>query len=280
MAIATEPLVSPPGVPDSPAAGERLVSVEDLSLSYGRGRGAKEVLRGIRLELAEREFVCVLGASGCGKTSLLRLLAGYEQPTSGRVRVLEREKAEPRSEVGVVFQHANLFPWLTVQRNVEFGLRMQGVGRRERRERAADILRRVGLEDASSSLPYQLSGGMKQRAAIARTLAAEPRLILMDEPFGALDAITRENLQEMLRGLWLTGRQAIFFITHDVDEALLLSTRILVMSGSPGRIAVDMPNPLFSDEEPLSEIRKRREFGVLRDRLVGSLKAPAGAGTR
>ncbi|MBB6636350.1 ABC transporter ATP-binding protein [Cohnella thailandensis] len=252
--------------------GERLVSIEEVSLVYGRGKKEKEVLRNVSLELREREFVCVLGASGCGKTSLLRLIAGYEQPSSGRVRVLGREKAEPRPEVGVVFQHANLFPWLSIRRNAEFGLRMQGVGRAERRERAEEAVRRVGLGDAEDKLPFELSGGMKQRAAIARTLAASPRIILMDEPFGALDAITRENLQQQLRRLWLASRQAIFFITHDVDEALLLATRVVVLGGSPGSVAVDAPNPLYSEEESTAELRKRQEYGKLREQLVESLK--------
>ncbi|RUS48401.1 ABC transporter ATP-binding protein [Cohnella sp. AR92] len=261
---------------DSPSLeGERLVAIEDLSLVYGRGKKAKEVLSGVQLELGEREFVCVLGASGSGKTSLLRLIAGYEQPTSGFVRVLGKEKAAPNSEVGVVFQHANLFPWLSIQRNVEFGLRMQGVGRADRTMKAAEAIRQVGLRDAADRLPYQLSGGMKQRAAIARTLAASPRLILMDEPFGALDAITRENLQQQLRQLWLASQQAVFFITHDVDEALLLATRIVVLSGSPGKVAVDMPNPLYSEEETAADLRKHRDYGKLREQLVASLKQEA-----
>ncbi|THF73846.1 ABC transporter ATP-binding protein [Cohnella fermenti] len=254
------------------ARGKRLVSIENMAFQYGSGRRAKAVLNGIDLELRENEFVCVLGASGCGKTSLLRLIAGYERPTSGSVNVLGAARSGPRPEVGVVFQHANLFPWLTIRRNVEFGLRMQGAGREERRERAEDALRLVGLIDAADRLPYELSGGMKQRAAIARTIAASPTIILMDEPFGALDAITRESLQQQLRELWLSSRQSVLFITHDVDEALLLATRIVVLGGSPGAVLFDRPNPLHSEEGTADQLRRRYEYGKQREKLVETLK--------
>jgi taurine transport system ATP-binding protein len=248
--------------------GELLLNVKDLSLSYGTGKQSKLVLNQINLEIREQEFVAVLGASGCGKTSLLRILAGYEQPTSGSVRVLDQTRVSPSAEVGVVFQHANLFPWLSVQRNVEFGLKMKRLIKPQRKVIAANILSQVGLTASAHLLPYQLSGGMKQRAAIARTLATSPRVLLMDEPFGALDAITRESLQALIKSIWKTTRRTIFFITHDVDEALYLGTRIIVMNGSPGTIGIDIANPIFEEGGSTTSLRKSKEYAFLRETLL------------
>lgn len=261
---------------EAPERGERLVAARDVSLAYeaaGKSRGAaagSPVLAGLSLDVREGEFVVVLGASGCGKTSLLRLLAGYVKPTAGTVDVLGRP-AEPGADVGVVFQQANLFPWLTVRRNVEFGLRMQGLGRQERRETALAYLEQVGLADYGDYLPFQLSGGMKQRGAIARALAAGPRILLMDEPFGALDALTREHLQALVRKIWRQSGLTVFFITHDVDEALYLGTRIVVMNGSPGNIGADEPNELFDRGADVSELRGLRPYAAARARLLAQL---------
>ncbi|BBI32404.1 ABC transporter ATP-binding protein [Cohnella abietis] len=248
--------------------GELLIAVEDLSLSYGSGKRNKQVLGHINLEIREQEFVAVLGSSGCGKTSLLRILAGYEQLSAGRINVLGKDRVSPNADVGVVFQHANLFPWLSVQNNVQFGLKMKRLPKPQREEIASEIIAQVGLAPFAHYLPYQLSGGMKQRAAIARTLAADPRIMLMDEPFGALDAITRENLQSMLKLIWKNSRRTVFFITHDVDEALFLGTRIIVMNGSPGRIGTDIANPIFEDGGSIASLRKNKEYSFLRESLL------------
>ncbi|WP_202915269.1 ABC transporter ATP-binding protein [Paenibacillus paridis] len=248
------------------------ITMRGVKLIYPNGKTNAEVLGHINLSIQEGEFVCILGPSGCGKTSLLKVAAGYEQPTSGMVSIYERPHYRPHHEVGVVFQHANLFPWLSVQSNVEFGLKMLSCPRAERKEKAASIVKQVGLTSYSSLFPFQLSGGMKQRTAIARALATDPRIILMDEPFASLDAITRESLQYLIRKIWVNSGKTIVFITHDVDEALLLGTRIITMQAAPGRIEVDMPNPLNKRSEPFTFVRKHSRYGELRDLLVRSLR--------
>jgi len=251
------------------------VTLEDVGLSYGRAAKQQHILRDLNLAIDEKEFVCVLGPSGCGKTSLLRLLAGYTPPTTGEVHVFGKRMTAPSPEVGVVFQQANLFPWLTVKGNAEFGLKMAGVSKAERKQRVDRILEIVGLSSHVDLLPHQLSGGMKQRAALARTLVTEPKLILMDEPFAALDAITRETLQSQLKEIWASTGTTIFFITHDVDEALLLSTRIIVMNGSAGSggIREDLESPLHSQNRNLSSVRQHSKYASLRESLVDSLKS-------
>ncbi|RXZ82563.1 ABC transporter ATP-binding protein [Paenibacillaceae bacterium] len=248
------------------------VKLTGVGLRYPDGAKQREVLRDINLHIAEGEFVCVLGASGSGKTSLLRMIAGYEQPAAGEISIFGQRHTGPNQRVGVVFQHANLFPWLNVRSNVEFGLKMQGISKETRREKAAYYIEQVGLSNAVKLLPHQLSGGMKQRVAIARTLVTDPNLILMDEPFAALDAITREALQSQVRELWLQTGKTAFFITHDVDEALFLAGRIIVMGGSPGSITTDLPNPLQHRIGGLSEIRSGKEYAMLREQLIQLLK--------
>ncbi|MFB9328092.1 ABC transporter ATP-binding protein [Paenibacillus aurantiacus] len=246
------------------------IQLKELSLSYRQGGSEFRVLERIDLALAQDEFVCVLGPSGCGKSSLLNIIAGYLKPTGGTVAIDGEAHIEPTPQVGVVFQHANLFPWLTVAGNVEFGLRMAGMSKKERKQQAAHYIEMVGLEAAASRLPHQLSGGMKQRTALARTLATGPRIVLMDEPFSALDAQTRESMQEHVRRIWEQTRRCFFFITHDVDEALLLGRRIIVMQPNPGRIVHDFRNPLFPDAEtPDSRtLRSDHTFAELRRQLV------------
>ncbi|WP_138753323.1 ABC transporter ATP-binding protein [Paenibacillus sinopodophylli] len=248
------------------------ISLRGIHLAYANRAAVSEVLGEINLSIQEGEFLCILGPSGCGKTSLLKVAAGYEQPTRGEVNIFERTHDKPHHEVGVVFQHSNLFPWLSVQGNVEFGLKMLDRSRLERKETASAIVKQVGLTTYSSLLPFQLSGGMKQRTAIARALATDPRIILMDEPFASLDAITRESLQYLIRKIWVSSGKTIIFITHDVDEALLLGTRIITMQGGPGRIELDIPNPLNKRSEPFTFVRKHPKFGELRDSLVRSLR--------
>ncbi|MEK8130322.1 ABC transporter ATP-binding protein [Paenibacillus filicis] len=255
------------------AEGRNGISLEGIDLTYSQGSSSLEVLKGIDLRLQPDEFVCVLGPSGCGKSSLLHIIAGYLPPTGGTVRISGKAHTEPDAQVGVVFQHANLFPWLTIAGNIEFGLKMAKLPRTERRKRAATYLELVGLAQAGALLPHQLSGGMKQRAAIARTLATDPSIVLMDEPFSALDALTRESMQLHLRSIWLKTRKCVFFITHDVDEALLLGRRILIMQPGPGRIVQDFVNPLFQETEEVSfnRIRSEREFIELRSFLISQI---------
>jgi len=265
-----EPVRPALSAPPSRAADTAGIRLTDISLTYRQGSSPVQVLQGINLALEPDEFACVLGPSGCGKSSLMNIMAGYLKPTGGSVRINGSLHTKPNPQVGVVFQHANLFPWLSIAGNVAFGLRMAGVPRKERKRRAAEYLALVGLEHAAELLPNQLSGGMKQRAALARTLAAEPSIVLMDEPFSALDALTRESMQLHLRSIWQRTRKCIFFITHDVDEALLLGRRILVMQPGPGRIVQNFANPLFREQSGASfdELRAGKEFAALRRQLI------------
>lgn len=260
----------------STQAGELIVAeLSSVDVTFGTGNTRNEVLKDINLSLHSGDFVCVLGSSGCGKTTLLRVLAGYQPTTQGNVTISGKTHTKPNANVGVVFQRPNLFPWLTITKNVEFGPKMKGVPVLERKQRVSATLDMVGLIQAANLLPYQLSGGMQQRAAIARTLAAEPQIVLMDEPFGALDALTRESIQTHLRGIWQRTRKTIFFITHDVEESLLLATRIIVMHARPGRIVKDITNP-FADraaDVSATELRLSREFVKMREHLVNSIRS-------
>lgn len=219
----------------------------------------------VSLEIEDNEFVTVVGPSGCGKSTLMNILAGLETATSGTALVDGKEVDGPGPERGVIFQQYALFPWLTVRQNVEFGLSVARVPAKERRERAEHFIRMVGLEQFADALPKMLSGGMKQRCAIARAYAVNPSILLMDEPFGALDALTRVRLQEQLLETWSAERRTVMFITHDVDEAVFLANRVVVMAARPGRIAeiidVDLPYPRTE------EIRLSPEFTALRNRV-------------
>ena len=259
----------------NPIVGDTLISLKDIELVYdGDGGEPFLALSNLDLNLNEGDFVCAIGPSGCGKTSLLRVLAGYERPTRGKVLVDGRPHTKPDAEVGVVFQQPNLFPWLTIEKNVDFGPRMKGVAKLQRKQRVSHFLEMVSLIDAAKKLPHQLSGGMKQRAAIARALAADPKVILMDEPFGALDAFTRESMQLSLYDIWRKTNKSIFFITHDVEEAMLLSTRIILMYANPGRIVEDIPNPFSArlQNTPPADIRVSKEFIEMREYLVRRIK--------
>lgn len=199
------------------------------------------------LQLDKGEFFCLLGPSGCGKTTVLAMLAGFEQPTSGEITLNDKAVLAPSRDRGVVFQgDDSLFPWLTARENVEFGLRMNGVGASERSAKATHYLRLVNLSEQGDKYPHELSGGMKQRIQIARALANEPEMLLMDEPFGALDAQTREVMQQELINIWRSTGTSVFFITHDIDESIVLATRIGVMSAGPGgrlREIITAPRP-------------------------------------
>lgn len=232
------------------------------------------------LEIPEGEFVCVVGPSGCGKSTLLNVIAGFLEPTSGSVRMDGKVITGPDKQRGVVFQQPTLFPWLTVSKNVEFGLRINGTSASERERIVTDVLDLVGLADFHDSKPYELSGGMQQRAQIARVLANDPSVILMDEPFGALDAITREKLQNDLLDLSREKRKTIFFITHSVDEAIVLGDRVIVMSARPGQIIRDVPIKIsesYGRQLRGAELRDTQEFDEIREEIASSIGLAADA---
>ena len=212
------------------------LSVRNLERVFGEGGSSVTALRDVNLEVRESEFVMIVGPSGCGKTTLINIIGGLDRQTSGEVLLDGKPIDGPGADRGMVFQGYSLFPWLTVRKNVEFGLRMKNVPPKEREEAAMRYIQLVGLEGFEDALPKQRSGGMKQRVAIARTLANEPEVLLMDEPFGALDAQTRVVMQELLAGIRRRTSATILFITHDIDEAVLLGDRVYVMSRRPGTV--------------------------------------------
>ncbi|NBA97366.1 ABC transporter ATP-binding protein [Pseudomonas sp. R5(2019)] len=216
------------------------VDIDQVSIRLGQGPQAFEAVQALSFDIAPGEFVCILGPSGCGKSTLLGALAGHLQPSAGSVKVDGKPVSGPSPERGMVFQHHTLLPWRRVLDNVAFGLKMQGIGKAERRQRAREFLAWVGLEDFAERWPQQLSGGMQQRVEIARVLINRPGLLLMDEPFGALDAQTRSQMQALLLDIWARIGTTVLFVTHDIDEALFLADRILVMSPRPGRFIEDL----------------------------------------
>ncbi|HYR26163.1 MAG TPA: ABC transporter ATP-binding protein [Aquabacterium sp.] len=254
-----------------PAPGTGRLDIEQLSIHLGDGPQRFVALDELTLTIEPGEFVCLLGPSGCGKSTLLGALAGHLAPTHGQAR-LDGERIEGPDPVrGLVFQHHTLFPWLNVQDNVAYGLKMRGVPRAERLQRAQVLLDEVGLQGFAQRYPHTLSGGMQQRVEIARVLINQPRVLLMDEPFGALDALTRLKMQELLLSLWAHFKTTVVFVTHDIDEALFLADRILVMSPRPGRIIdeirVHAERPRPSDwltSAPFARL-KRHCLDLLRD---------------
>lgn len=230
-----------------------VLDVEHLGKVFETSSGQLEALRDIDLKVRRRELLCVIGASGCGKSTLIRILAGLESPSYGRVKVEGREVEGPGSDRGMVFQGYTLFPWLTVKGNVMFGLELSGKNRREAESEALEWIEMIGLSTFAEAYPYQLSGGMKQRVAIARALANRPPILLMDEPFGALDAQTRAQMQSYLLQIWQKVAVTIVFITHDLDEAVYLADRILVLDAHPGRVKEII-------EVPLAQPRSKEQF--------------------
>ena len=215
------------------------VDIDHVHMEVGDGAGRFEALHDVSLNIAPGEFVCLLGPSGCGKSTLLGALAGHLVPARGTVRVDGDVVDVPHPDRGLVFQQHTLFPWQRVIDNVAFGLKMKGIARAQRQAQAHELLASVGLAGFESRYPSQLSGGMQQRVEIARVLINRPRVLLMDEPFGALDALTRARMQQLLLEVWSRIRTTVVFVTHDIDEALFLADRILVMSARPGRIIED-----------------------------------------
>jgi len=231
----------------------KLLEISGLSKRFDSKAGEVIALQDISLTVHRREFMCVLGQSGCGKSTLIRIIAGLETPTSGQVLVDGKPVIGPGRDRGMVFQSYTLFPWLTVKQNVMFGPRMAGKNSTTNEGEARQWLALVGLDKFEDSYPHQLSGGMKQRAAIARALANGPRILLMDEPFGALDPQTRQQMQAYLLQIWKNVDITVFFITHDLDEAIFLSDRILVLDPRPGRVReiLEVPVPRTRDHEQL-----------------------------
>ncbi|WP_172121150.1 ABC transporter ATP-binding protein [Actinomyces faecalis] len=247
-------------------AGTPKIQVEKVRKTFDIGGAEPFVaLDGVDLCVSENEFVTVVGPSGCGKSTLMNILVGLDRPTSGRALVDGKEVRGPGPERGMIFQQYALFPWLTVRKNVEFGLKNTVKDKAERRRIAEHFIDLVGLGQFADALPKMLSGGMKQRCAIARAYAVNPSILLMDEPFGALDALTRVRLQEQLLETWSQERRTVVFITHDVDEAVFLANRVIVMAARPGRIAqvidVDLPYPRND------EVRMSPQFAALRNQV-------------
>ncbi|MFT4884511.1 MAG: NitT/TauT family transport system ATP-binding protein [Natronomonas sp.] len=243
------------------------VRIDGVSKRYSGQEGPVQALEDVSFDVEDGEFVCIVGPSGCGKTTLFRIIAGLESATRGEVYLSGERVDEPTPDMGVVFQEYHLFPWRTVRGNAAFGLEKQGTPKAERRERVDHLIDLVGLEGFAESYPKELSGGMKQRVAIARALAADPALLLMDEPFGAVDAQTREMLQGELLDIWQETEKTVLFVTHDVEEAVKLADRVVVMAKEPGRIRetveIDLPRP---------RTRSDAEFGEYYERVLGLIR--------
>ena len=231
--------------------GNIKVSIQGVEKKYNTRKGEVVALNGVDFDIKENEFICVIGPSGCGKSTLLNIIAGLLEPTSGQILVDGKPISGTGTDRGVVFQQYALFPWLTVKKNVEFGLKLKGLSKEECDTIAMKYLKMVELEKFADSYPKELSGGMKQRVAIARAYAMNPEVLLMDEPFGALDAQTRTQLQTELLKAWQEENKTCFFVTHDIEEAIVLATRVVIMSARPGRIkeVVDVDIPYPRDQE-------------------------------
>lgn len=249
---------------------EHKLSIDHVSKKFLTQKSYLTVLDDITLQIQEGEFVCLLGPSGCGKSTLLNIVAGLASPTDGQVQLDGNLVRGPGPDRGVVFQQYALFPWLTVRGNVEFGLKIRKVSRDERNRIVSRVLSLVGLQDFRDAWPKELSGGMKQRVAIARAYALNPTVLLMDEPFGALDALTRTQLQDNLAQTWFEQRKTVLFVTHDVDEAIFLGTRVVVFSPRPGRVVdmidVKIPTPRNPDS------RNSKAFWEYRQQLADLVK--------
>ena len=249
--------------------------IEGLSRVFPgvRGGAPTRALEPTDLAVAENDFITILGPSGCGKSTLLRIVAGLDRPTTGRVLLDGRAVTGPGADRGMVFQSYTLFPWLTVAENIAFGLTERGVPASERRDIVAAYIEKVGLRGFERHYPKQLSGGMQQRTAIARALANDPEILLLDEPFGALDNQTRSLMQELLLGIWERERKTVLFVTHDIEEAIFLASRTIVMTARPGRIKaevpVDLPHPRHY------RMKTSPEFSRLKARLTEEIRVEA-----
>ena len=237
-----------------------ILTIRGVTKRFTVGDDEVEALAPVNLAIPRGEFVCMIGASGCGKSTLLRIIAGFEEPTTGEVAIDGKPVTSPGSDRGMVFQDYALFPWMTVRQNISFGPRQRHLAREEIDKTTDEFVRMVGLERFADRYPNQLSGGMKQRVAIARVLANNANILLMDEPFGALDALTREQLQNELLQIWKRTGVTTIFVTHSVEEAVLLADRVLVMSAGPGRIdsdfRIDLPRPRDVSSPEFNALRR------------------------
>ena len=250
------------------------IVVRDVSLIYDTPAGPVHAVDKVSFEIAQSEFVCLVGPSGCGKSTMLNIIAGFLKPTGGDITIAGKAVTGHGTDRGVVFQDfAQLFPWRTALGNVSFGLEMKGVGKKERTEIAIEQLRLVKLDKFANSYPHHLSGGMQQRVAIARALAYNPSVLLMDEPFAALDALTRDDMQKLLADVWSTTKKTVVYVTHNVAEAVYLADRVIVMSPHPGRLKAIVPITLPRPRDPLSV-----EFLEGQKLLLRELGQVAGAG--
>ena len=245
------------------------LQITNLHKNFKTKNGSLVVLKDINMTIEQGEFICAVGASGSGKSTLLRQIAGLDAPTSGEVKIDNVRVTGPGPDRGMVFQHYTLYPWMNVQENAEFGLKLQGIPKKERREKASYYLSVVGLSNFARSLPKELSGGMKQRVAIARALTSEPKVMLMDEPFGALDVHTKESMHQFMLELWERTNLTIFMITHDVEEAVFLSNRIYALSTRPGTIKKEIPIKL---PESTQNVKRQTVFHDYRDELMDLLR--------
>lgn len=244
--------------------------IEKVSKSFEREdkKGELLVIKEADLVIKENEFVCLVGPSGCGKSTLLRMLAGLDSPTSGKILFKEKALTEPTKEIGMVFQNYSLMPWLNVEDNITLGLKFQNANSIHQKQIVDEYLEMIGLEEFRKSYPHQLSGGMQQRVAIARSLANDPEVVLMDEPFGALDAHTRIQLQKELLRIWESHKKTILFVTHSVDEAVYLADRIIMMSRNHGAIEADIPVDI-----PRVRDRSDPRYAKLNQYLLDELEA-------
>ncbi len=238
-----------------------------------RGGAPTLALTPVSLDVADNDFITILGPSGCGKSTLLRIVAGLDRPTSGRVLLDGVEVTGPGADRGMVFQSYTLFPWLTVEANVRFGLNEKGVPAAEQASIAAHWIHKVGLDGFERHYPKMLSGGMQQRTAIARALANAPKILLLDEPFGALDHQTRGLMQELLLAIWESERTTVLFVTHDIEEAIFMASRVVVMSARPGRIKADVPVPIPHPRH--YTVKTTPAFSALKARLTEEIRAEA-----
>jgi NitT/TauT family transport system ATP-binding protein len=236
------------------------ISIAGLSKLFQASNGDVEALRDVDLTIPDGQFCCVVGPSGCGKSTLLRILAGLEEHSTGRLEMVHTDPRRPLTSM--VFQEQSIFPWMTVRDNVGYGLRMRGVPARQRQEIVEQYIEKVGLTRFARSYPHQLSGGMKQRVSVARAFASDPEILLMDEPFAALDEQNKSLLQEELLKIWGETRKTVVFITHSIDEALVLSDRVLVMTARPGTLKADIAVP-FTRPRQVYELRAAPAFGEL-----------------
>jgi NitT/TauT family transport system ATP-binding protein len=246
------------------------LQITSLNKHFDTKNGTLVVLKDINMDIQRGEFICAVGASGSGKSTLLRQIAGLDLPTTGIVKIDGMEVKGPGPDRGMVFQHYTLYPWMSVQENTEFGLKLQSVPRLQRKEQASYYLSVVGLTKFAKSLPKELSGGMKQRVAIARALASEPKVLLMDEPFGALDVHTKESMHEFMLELWQRTNLTVFMITHDVEEAVFLSNRIYALGARPGTVRKEICIKL---PERSPHVKRNSVFHDYRDELMDLMRS-------